>query len=97
MTLRDNLIRPTERELSRTLANYHVMSGTRDFITEEQAKKILVDYLELDNTHLWITRKIYSCAISQVNWSTVITESLSDEMINLAKLDQIAARAKANT
>jgi DNA-directed RNA polymerase subunit F len=71
----------TERELSIALAIYHIISGERDYVTVEEAKEILKDYIHLDETkYSERIRDNHLRTMQKVDWVKVIHKSLTDEI-----------------
>lgn len=93
-SLRDKLLRPIEKEMSRALALYHIISETQENLTEDEAKKILVDYLSLESDYNWVVRKLYGFTISKVNWQTVIKESLDPEVLSSVRIELLSHQIK---
>lgn len=81
-----NLVPRTEKELSHALAHYHVISGTEEILSEDEAKAILVDHLNVDNKP-WFTRKIFAAVIDRVNWQNVIDASLDRAMLTSVRIE----------
>jgi DNA-directed RNA polymerase subunit F len=83
----------TERELSIALAICHIISGERDYVTVEEAKEILKDYIHLDETKFpKIVRENHLRVMEKVNWSNVINDSITDEVY--LKAHSIMAKEK---
>ncbi len=71
----------TERELSIALAIHHIIAEKRDFITIDQAKQILKDYIYLDeNQYSKVVRDNHQRVMERVDWAKVIYQSLTDEI-----------------
>lgn len=93
VSLRDKLLGPTEKALSKALALQCLFNdkvSSENPITEEEAKKLLSSYLSLDDSHSWIARKIYAFAVSQVNWKNIIDTAMKQEVFREVAADLIS-------
>ena len=75
----------TERVLSKALALYHVISDSRDYLSVDEAKSILRDYIYLNPTEYnEFIRNRHLQLMQKIRWKKVIQDSLRQEFIDEA-------------